>query len=231
MSSSGASATGEPGGMVLSGSELQIIAALSLERFAPYLRAADGDPELAIRIYEWNIAVSGALYEAIGLLEVVLRNSLSDGLDAHHGSLSGHWYDDPRGTLSTVAHQDIAAARNRARAHHRPETPGRVIAELDFCFWKSLLSESYETTLWASHLRHCFPHLRPQNRSTVYAALDGLHTVKNRIARHEPIHDRDLRLDTQIVDRVFEWIDADVRTWAATLSRTQPLIPVRPSAN
>lgn len=38
-----------------------------------------------MRLYEWNLVVSGALYEALGILEVVLRNTLSTQLAAHHG--------------------------------------------------------------------------------------------------------------------------------------------------
>lgn len=48
-----------------------------------------------MRLYEWNLAVSGVLYEALSILEVVLRNALSTQLAAHHGTLTGHWYDDP----------------------------------------------------------------------------------------------------------------------------------------
>jgi hypothetical protein len=69
-----------------------IVAALSPERIAPYLRATgDGDLDVAVRLYEWNLAISGALYEALGILEVVLRNALSTQLAVHHGTLAGIW--------------------------------------------------------------------------------------------------------------------------------------------
>lgn len=206
-----------------------IAAVLSPERLAPYLRATGGDLTAAVRLYEWNLAVSGALYEALGILEVTLRNALSAQLAAHHGTLAGNWYDDPLGVLSDLAHDDIAAARRRVRKLHRPETPGRIIAELSFGFWKFLLAKRYEATLWTGYLRHAFPNLQPQNRATVYRALDELHTVRNRIAHHEPIHNRDLTADTLTIYRLLDWIDHDVRAWAVTLSRLQPIIASRPS--
>lgn len=126
----------------------RIAATLSRERFAPYLRATGGDLHAAVRLYEWNLAASGALYEALGILEVVLRNALSVQLGVHHGALAGQWFDDPLGVLSDLAHDDIAAARNRVRKLRRPETPGRVVAELNFGFWKFLLAKRYEATLW-----------------------------------------------------------------------------------
>lgn len=98
------------------------------------------DLAAAVRLYEWNLAVSGALDEARGILEVVLRNALSTQLAAHHGTLAGHWYDDPLEVLSDLAHQDIAAARHRVRKLRRPETPDSVATELRFGFWKFLLA-------------------------------------------------------------------------------------------
>lgn len=207
----------------------RIATALSPERLAPYLRATGGEPTEAVRLYEWNLGVSGALYEALGILEVVLRNALSTQLTAHLGTLAGHWYDDPLDVLSDLAHEDVAAARRRLRKLRRPETPGRVVAELSFGFWKFLLAKRYEATLWTGYLRHAFPNLQPQSRATVYRALDELHTVRNRIAHHEPIHSRDLTADTLTIYRLLDWIDHDVHEWAVTLSRLQSIIANRPN--
>lgn len=207
-----------------------IATALSRERLAPYLRAAGGrDVAAAVRLYEWNLAVSGAMYEALGILEVVLRNALSAQLAAHHGTRAGQWYDDPLRVLSELAREDIAAARRRLRTLRRRETPGRVVAELSFGFWKFLLARRYEATLWTGCLRHAFPNLQPQSRAVVYRALDELHTLRNRIAHHEPIHSRDLTADTLTIYRLLDWIDHDVRAWAVTLSKLQPMIAARPN--
>jgi hypothetical protein len=206
------------------------IDALSPERIAPYLRTAGGgDLDAAVRLYEWNLAISGGLYEALGILEVVLRNALCTQLAVHHGTLVGKWYDDPLGVLSDLAHDDIAAARHRVRKLRRPEKPGRVVAELNFGFWKYLLAKRDEATLWTGHLRRAFPKLQPQKRAVVCRALDELHTLRDKIAHHEPIHSRDLAADTLTIYRLLDWIDADVRAWAVSLSRLQPRIGAHPS--
>lgn len=206
----------------------RVAVALSESRLAPYLRATGGDLAGAVRLYEWNLAVSGALYEALGVLEVVLRNALSAQLATHHRGVAGDWYDDPGGVLSEFAHRDIAAARSRVRKLRRPETSGRVVAELNFGFWKFLLARRYEATLWTGQLRHAFPNLLPQRRVTVYRALDELHGLRNRIAHHEPVHRRDLAGDARAIYRVLDWIDADVHLWAVTLSRLEPILAARP---
>lgn len=201
--------------------------AISSERLAPYLRAAAGNLGSAILLYEWNLAISGALYEVLGVVEVVLRNAMNTQLDrnAPHGS----WYDDPQGLLSEFARRDIASARDRITRLERRETPGRVVAELNFGFWKFLLAGRYEATLWTGSLRHAFPNLQPQRRATVYEALDSLHTLRNRIAHHEPIHRRNLATDLTTIDRLLDWIDPEVRSWTSTLSRAVPVLAARPN--
>lgn len=206
----------------------RVAVALSTERLAPYLRAASGDLDGALRLYEWNLAVLGGFYEALGILEVVLRNALSVQLTERHGTLAGNWYDDPLRMLSDLAHEDIDAARRCIRKLRRTETSGRVIAELNFGFWKFLLAKRYEATLWTGYLRHAFPNLQPQSRAVVYRALDELHMLRNRIAHHEPIHNRNLMVDMLTVYRLLDWIDADARAWALGLSRLQSLIAARP---
>lgn len=93
-----------------------------------------------------------------------------------------------------------------------------MVAELSFGFWKFLLVKRYEAALWTGYLRHAFPNLQPQSRAVVYRALDELHTVRNRIAHHEPVHSRDLTADTLTIYRLLDWIDADVRAWAVSLT-------------
>lgn len=207
----------------------RIVAALSPERFAPYQRKTGGDLHRAVRLYEWNLAVSGAFHEALGILEVVLRNALGRQLATYHGALAGQWYDDPLGVLSDLARDDIAAARRRVRKLRRPETPGRVVAELNFGFWKFLLAKRYEATLWTGSLRLAFPNLQPQRRAVVYRALDEMHTVRNRIAHHEAIHSRDLTADMLTIYRLLDWIDRDVGAWAVSLSRLHPIVASQPS--
>lgn len=206
----------------------KVAAALSAERMKPYLEHAEGDLSAAVRLYEWNLVVSGALYEALGILEVVLRNAIHERLMERHGNRPGYWYDDPAGILSDMAHKDVASARQRIRKLHRSETPGRVVAELSFGFWKFLLSRRYEASLWTADLRHAFPRLRPQRRSLVYGALDELHALRNRIAHHEPIYRRLLERDAETTSRILEWIGPEVREWADTRSRLHAVLAARP---
>lgn len=157
---------------------------LSAERFARYLRAAGGNGAAAIELYEWNVAASGAFHEVLGQLEVLLRNAMHDELTGWHRRRGhdGAWFDDPTIGLSSTAVADVAQARSRLRA---PVTPGRIVAELPFGFWRYLLERRYQASLWPQALKHGFPNLTGRRRrETVRHAVFDLHGLRNRIAHH-----------------------------------------------
>ncbi|MCK9896881.1 hypothetical protein [Frankia sp. AgB32] len=206
---------------------------MSAERLAPYEQACDGDVVRAIALYGWNSAVSAAFYEILGLFEVALRNALHDQLTAWHARQrrSGEWWDAPTGTLETRARQDIADARSRIRRNNKIAIPGRVVAELNFGFWRYLLSRRYEATLWTPALRHAFPRLRPARRATVYEPVNRLVNLRNRIAHHEPIHNRPLKQTHADLLRVADYLDADVHDWIMSHSRVPGLLSTKPASD
>lgn len=169
---------------------------LSTERLGPYRAAAGGDLERALQLYQWNATVGSAFLETLGHLEVVLRNALHEQLAGWHAAqqLPGEWYDDPAGALDRHRRDDIAAARVRIRREGKAETPGKVVAELMFGFWRFLLDKRYQPTLWAQTLRHAFPYLLPQRRVEVstrctplsVSATGSRTTSRSTTCRYEP---------------------------------------------
>ncbi len=208
----------------------QIRPYLSAGRLAPYQLATGGDPEKALRLYEWNAQVGAAFLEILGHLEIVLRNALDRQLQTWHDAqgLPGRWYDDPLGVFDTHRREDVSTARQRLQRDGKSETPGRIIAEPSFAFWRFLLGRRYQNTLWAHALRHAFPGLQPQRRGDVYDLVDGLSRLRNRIAHHEPVHQLDLARHHQDVLRLAGYVDADVRTWIAGVSRIGQILASRP---
>lgn len=114
-----------------------------------------------------------------------------------------------------MAASHIRAARRRVYKTNRGERPSRVITELSFGFWTFLLSRKYEASLWTGALRHSFPNLQPQERAVAYSAMQNLHTVRNRIAHHEPIYQRDLRADAADIASVLRWVNPVAERWEA----------------
>ena len=58
--------------------------------------------------------------------------------------------------------------------------------------------------------------------------MQRLNFLRNRIAHHEPIHQRDLAHDHAEVLEPIGWICPECRAWAEAVSRTPGVIGTRP---
>jgi hypothetical protein len=105
---------------------------------------------------------------------------------------------------------------------------GKVVAELNFGFWRYLLTARYEASLWTPALRHAFP--AGLARITVYDLVENINTFRNRVAHHEPIHTRNLHDDVDRLTLLIEWISPPTATWAlaAIGPRLDQLFQTRP---
>ncbi|WP_344202116.1 hypothetical protein [Aeromicrobium alkaliterrae] len=190
---------------------------------APYLALSTDSWDRAVELYDWNTSVSAAFFESLHYLEVGLRNALDQAATEH---LTPDWLERGPGLLSRRSRHVVSLARGRAGglgASH-----GKVIAELPFGFWWSLLADEYNRRLWAPALRHAFAG--PVRRRTLHAELDELRRLRNRIAHHEPVHERDLaRDDARLLD-VAERISPELGHHITRTSRTSHLIRTRPGA-
>lgn len=207
---------------------------LSPERLSTYLRAvSDGDKELGVCLYVWNIALSSAFYGVLQGLEVTLRNSMHRRLSAAYGRA---WYENRRvglgdGCMERI--QNVKTGLSRSDGERIP--PAQVVAGLSFGFWVALLGKggwiselnrkaNYEMSLWRPALRHAFPHRRTLNRRQAHAALDPLRILRNRIAHHEPIFNRDLMDDYRQIIEVTGWISPTTSEWLDRHSRVQAIL-------
>ncbi len=187
-----------------------------------------GGEDAAIKLYEWNCAASGAMFEVLSVLEVALRNALPRELTAIHSQSGSDWHTNPLSLLQDRAIKDIKEARERIGRSNAQESPARIVAELNFGFWKYLLASYYEQALWTRGLRNAFPYLQPQSRRKAFDAIHQAHQLRNRIAHHEPIHRRDLQTDLDVMHQVLAWIEPDVRTWAEGFCRVPAVLAVKP---
>lgn len=209
---------------------------LSVERLAPYRAECAGDLNRAIALYEWNSDLAAAFWRTLGQVEIALRNAmhstLADWAANTHGRVD--WYADPARILTGAARADISAATRRATRARTPDTksktgnPGRIVAELSFGFWRYLLAAKYDRTLWRMCLHQAFPGSSGSRRE-VHDAVARLHELRNRIAHHEPIHNRPLPRMHDEALRVVNWICPDTRGWIESGCRVPDLLGHRPT--
>lgn len=217
-----------PVGSVTTTSLAAVARRLTDERLARYRTAASGDLDRALRLYEWDVRLSAAFWVILAHAEVVVRNAMHEQLTRWSAERHGEprWYLDPGGVLTPGTQALIADARARLRRYGRPETPGRVVAELHLGFWRFLLSAPYERVLWRTCLWRAFPG--NGRRRDVHDAMTELHVLRNRIAHHEPIYHRPLWTVHETALTLAGWICPDTRRWIARQSSVRTLLGAKP---
>jgi hypothetical protein len=199
----------------------------SHERLAPYLRRHDDIFNKAIEHYKANIEVSETFYPLLAILEVGLRNQMDYQLTRKFNNEA--WYDDNRfiKIVSRFQIDRITDARNSILREKKEITPGRIVSELSFGFWTSLLDSRFEKTLW-KNLRLSFPNCPKQirQRKTMSSKFNGIRKLRNRIFHHEPVT-WNLNVIKNYRDEIIEgidWLDKGLLTWSEDLLRIDDVI-------
>ncbi len=204
---------------------------LSPARIGPYLIAVPtNDWSDAVALYDWNTRASAAFFEDLHYLEVGLRNAMDLTLVDYAAKLNTDdpWFATPKIALSPGSRGVIAKARDRAtQGGAIPELHGKVIAELTFGFWWSLLSDGYNRSLWAPCLKDAFDG--QVRRQRLHSVLNDMRVLRNRIAHHEPLHARDLATDHQVLLDVAGRVAAPLRSHIESLTRVPEVLSGRPS--
>lgn len=176
--------------------------ALSAPRIATYEAATTGTPQLpsALALYAWNAQVSAAMLGPLHICEVAIRNAVADAIAAAHGN---RWPWDPgfRRSLPNP-NSGYDARKDLISACMKNQTTGKVIPDLKFIFWQTIFTSRFDARLWTHHIRTVLPHAEASSsvqeiRALVYAELEQLRRLRNRIAHHEPIFRRNLADDFQ----------------------------------
>lgn len=209
---------------------------LSVKRFDTLLVAADGTPEGGLRLYAWNIEISSAFWGSFHMLEISLRNAL-------HAQLSElaqqeDWWNAKlllsRDTAKDLLHRDtkneiqkaISSATKKQIAKGLETEPGHIVAELNFSFWNGMLANRYQQRLWEASLMHAFPYYAGR-RGILHHDLDRLRMLRNRIAHHEPIFDRDLMVDHEKICDMLGYIEPEAKIWVMKNSRIMEILAMK----
>lgn len=207
--------------------------ALSAARMGTYESAAqvgDGDPA-ALRLYAWNAQVSAALLAPLHICEVVVRNAVSEALEAQYGPRwpwsPGFEQSLPDPKIGYSPRRDLQAAR---RSH---ATTGKVIPELKFAFWQRMFTSRHDSRLWSTYLANVLPNLPTGKavadlRKEVYDDLEVIRGLRNRIAHHEPIFARNLADDLAKISLLVKHRCLVTASWMENNQQASTLILHKP---
>lgn len=152
-----------------------------------YFTLYPDDEQRAITHYQCNLQLSEAMYVSLSVFEVTLRNALCRELWQMTGRED--WYAVFPNTpgLSNL-NRYITQAAKQISGRHEQITPSKIIAELTFGFWVSLLNSEYERILWKD-LRRAFPFMPKAKRQRKYvsAPLNRFRAFRNRVFHNESI--------------------------------------------
>ncbi len=188
----------------------QLLQALSTERLNAYrarLPVTASDSQVFGR-YAWNMTLSESLYPSLQLLEITLRNTLHRAASTAYGQAT--WFDIT-GVLQHNHERDaVSKAKATLAQQHKPLDASRIVAEVNFGFWTSLLDRRYEQTLWPRLLKLAFPHMPRQlrTRANLSKRFHRVRQLRNRVFHHEPIwHWHDLAQQHHDILEAISWIE------------------------
>ena len=122
--------------------------------------------------------------------------------------------------LSPDSERMIFDARDTLVKDRKPVIPGQMLAELKFAFWVGLLGPHYDSTIWRKALYKAFLARGGRPRREVHSRLNAIRRLRNRIAHHEPIFQKN-NLE-QAHDEIIEaisWMCRNTASWAQYHSR------------
>jgi len=203
---------------------------LSPARLGRYMPAAEGDVNMALRLYIWNIRLCEALYLPLQFAEVAARNAIQIPVGKRFGA---SWFVNHKfvNLLPPRMKDELANTVRIEEAKRGPSlTQDHVVAGLSFGFWVSLMASSYDKQLWAHGVLWSFPNaLATENRQTIHALLDDMRKFRNDVSHHVAIFDRHPQREFRNALRVVEIICADTHWLAVHTSRVSSVLNERPT--
>lgn len=200
--------------------------AVSPHRLESYLADVDGNLELAIALYQWNIEMSAVLWKLISILEVSLRNAINVQLTlrSERRGLSSHWIFDEKGELGNRnsysenkrPFRDVHTAIGRVRKNSKPVTAQQVISETSLGFWHQLVS-SKRLNIWPD-LAGAFPYAPSRDQKYVAELVRDLRKLRNRISHHHRLHTQTIRSSEAAIFELAKAIDPDLSNWLEGIS-------------
>jgi hypothetical protein len=161
---------------------------VSRPRLDRYRRGDAADID-AVADYLWNVALSESLYPSLAMLEVSLRNSIHRVLSDLTGTEM--WFEHVLRPGEVSRYYRLRDDLQTKLKH--PPGADKLVSELSFGFWVSLLTQPYHQRIWApnraSMLKRAFPQMPrlPNARRVVHWRCNMMRVLRNRIMHHEPI--------------------------------------------
>ena len=166
---------------------------MSPPRMTRYLTACGNSSKKAMTLYRKNLRLSQELFTVISCFEITLRNKIDVVYSAAYGN---HWLRDSAATGGVFDRNNCKKTQrlinNAFTKLGHNYTHHKLIAEMDFGFWRYLYAQP-QFYAGGQMLLRVFP-AKPRsttaiqyNQRFIFNELEQINDIRNRIAHHEPI--------------------------------------------
>lgn len=159
---------------------------LSGARMSKFIRACNGDKVKAMRLYDYNLRLSGRMFEIVGMFEIILRNRINDHYLTHFNDPNWIVNQAHNGMMLSEKEVDIQNIASGFQ-HDGVYSNDKMVSSFTLGFWTYMFTKR-RYRLGNKTLLRIFPN-RPRNtkNSDVFRDLSEIREFRNRIAHHEPI--------------------------------------------
>ncbi len=189
---------------------LKIKEALSPSRIECYRGGNLSDTEV-LAGYLLNSALSEALYPLLQNLEVCFRNELDRVISINFGA---NWLLDNSTFLNDKELLKINQAKTSLTKSRSVISHDKLVSELNFGFWTSLLDVRYERSLWQALIAKSFMEMprRDRTRKNLSARFNKIRKLRNHVFHHGRIvHWVDLKQQHSEIIEALGWINKEVQ--------------------
>ena len=176
--------------MIINELQQELIETITPVRLRAY---GEDSSEILLGKYIYNLKLSEALYPALALLEVALRNKICNSIEKLIGK---DWLINElnqQKLLFPKEHQKLIETAEKITKDGKKVTNDRLISELTFGFWIHLCTKSYKPKFWdkKGFFEMVFPNYQKssslRNISLIQKDLRDILKLRNRISHHEII--------------------------------------------
>ncbi|APA82874.1 hypothetical protein [Francisella tularensis] len=164
----------------------------------------------SLESYKLNILESQKYYSSLSILEVSLRNAIDFYFTERYGE---SWTD----LLDIFKYKEISKieeAKNFLKLKQEECTKDKIVAELNFGFWTSLFSKTYEEQMRKNNLIKIFNNLpknKQINRAYLSKKLNNIRNFRNRIFHYEKIINKPEYLNIENdINEILEFLDKEI---------------------
>jgi hypothetical protein len=196
---------------------------MSIPRVDRYLTAMGGNSRTAMTLYRLNLRLSQELFTIVSCFEVALRNRIDQHYTAKYGP---HWLRNASGrggmfNIPRCGKTPYIIAEGIRKLN--PYSHSKLIAELDFGFWRYTFAR-HQFFAGGQSLLAIFSGkpgsttANKYNHTYIFSELEKINILRNRLAHHEPIcflpgnpiKDTSFsRQRYQTILRLFQWMQID----------------------